>query len=164
MNIHAINFNSPGEVLLSEQSWKITYEDSISKQTTESHTQAVLTWTLCTIWLHELRPWIFWDEKNSKWEWMPVAFKEPQIHHPSQAGAAKRGGVTHADNADTAANCPSDTYSLSAPKGSRMCRWHGAEPGERDQPPSTAKGDIACWGLSWSSHFCVCLPAGRNCG
>lgn len=59
MNIHAINFNSPGEVLLSEQSWKFMYEDSISKQTTESHTQAVLTWTLCTIWLHELRTWIF---------------------------------------------------------------------------------------------------------
>lgn len=44
MNIHAINFNSPGEVLLSEQRWKFMC-DIISRQTTKSHTQAIPTWT-----------------------------------------------------------------------------------------------------------------------
>lgn len=51
MNIHAINFNAPGEVLLSEQRSKTMCGSRISRQTNESHIQTIPTWTLCTGWL-----------------------------------------------------------------------------------------------------------------
>lgn len=105
MNIHAINFNSPGEVLSLERRWEFVHEGKISKQTRERGSQAVLTWTLCTAWLHELRLWMSQDEEKHECEHQGLLEDLRYITQGRQEG--QREVVWQRDGADTVADSPS---------------------------------------------------------